>query len=310
MTYAILFPGQGIQHVGMGADLFDKHPELLGAVADEVLGWPLRDVCLNGPEDVLIRTDHLQPALYALSYVLWQELAPHLTEPPTAAAGHSLGEYTALAAAGAFDFAAGLGLVAERGRAMAEAAQTDPGGMVAVLGIDDERAEEAARTRRADGGRLWVANFNGPGQVVLAGGAHDLDWITAHVRDFGGRRVIPLKVAGAFHTPFMDVAVGPLAAALNEIEFGQTSTPVWTNLTATPVEDHRTALLQQLVAPVRFTQTLDGMGEAGIRMFLHIGPGNVTATMAKRTVPESEVHHFSHVADVEEAAERVGSLIQ
>ena len=310
MTYAILFPGQGIQHVGMGADLFDKHPDLLGAVADEVLGWPLRDVCLNGPEDVLTRTDHLQPALYALSYVLWQELSSHLTEPPAAAAGHSLGEYTALAAAGAFDFATGLGLVAARGRAMAEAAQADPGGMVAVLGIDDEGAEEAARTRRADGGRLWVANFNGPGQVVLAGGAHDLDWITAHVRDFGGRRVIPLNVAGAFHTPFMDAAVGPLAAALDEIELGQTSIPVWTNLTAAPVEDHRTALLQQLVAPVRFTQTLAGMGEAGIRMFLHIGPGNVTATMAKRTVPASEVHHFSHVADVEEAAERVGSLIQ
>ena len=310
MTYAILFPGQGIQHVGMGADLFEKHPDLLGSVADDILGWSLRDVCLNGPEEVLTQTDHLQPALYALSLVLWQELAPHLTEPPAAAAGHSLGEYTALAAAGAFDFATGLGLVAARGRAMADAATAAASGMVAVLGIDDAAAEEAARTRRADGGSLWVANFNGPGQVVLAGGAHDLEWMTTHVGDFGGRRVIPLKVAGAFHSPFMDVAVGPLAAALDDVEIAQTSIPVWTNLTAGPVEDHRTALLQQLVAPVRFTQTLAGMGEAGIRMFLHIGPGNVTATMAKRTVPDSEAHHLSHVADVEEAAARLGSLIQ
>ncbi len=310
MTYAILFPGQGIQHVGMGADLFEKHPDLLGSFADDILGWSLRDVCLNGPEDVLTRTDHLQPALFALSFVLWEELAPHVTELPVAAAGHSLGEYTARAAAGAFDFATGLRLVAARGRAMADAAARDTSGMVAILGIEDSQAEAAARTRRADGGSLWVANFNGPGQVVLAGGTHDLEWITARAADFGGRRVIPLKVAGAFHSPFMDTAVGPLAQALDKIELGELSIPVWTNLTATPVEDHRTALLQQLVAPVRFTQTLAGMGEAGVRLFLHIGPGNITATMAKRTVPDSDVHHFSHVADVEEAAQRVGSLIQ
>jgi [acyl-carrier-protein] S-malonyltransferase len=310
VTYAILFPGQGIQHVGMGADLFEKHPRLLGTVADEILGWSLRDVCLNGPEAELLRTDHLQPALYALSYVLWDELAPLVNEPPAAAAGHSLGEYTALAAAGVFDFAAGLELVAARGRAMSLASQREPGGMVAVLGIDDDRAEEAAAARRAEGGRLWVANFNGPGQVVLAGGAQDLDWLTTHARDFGGRRVIPLNVAGAFHTPFMETAVGPLAEALEHIALASPTFPVWTNLTAAPVADYRTALLQQVVAPVRFTQTLAGMGESGIRMFLHIGPGNVTATMAKRAVPESEVHHFSHVADVEEAAQRIGSLIQ
>ncbi len=310
MTYAILFPGQGIQHVGMGADLFEKHPDLLGPVADEILGWSLRDVCLNGPEEVLAKTDHLQPALYALSYVLWDELSPLLAEPPMAAAGHSLGEYTALAAAGAFDFAAGLELVAARGRAMADAAAQEASGMVAVLGIDDSSAEEAAMTRRADGGRLWVANFNGPGQVVFSGGNHDLEWLTAHAADFGGRRVFPLNVAGAFHSPFMDEAVGPLAEALRHVEFRETSVPVWTNLTAAPVEDSRAALLQQVVAPVRFTQTLAALGEAGVRMFLHIGPGNVTATMAKRTVPGAEAHHFSHVADVEEAAERVGSLIQ
>lgn len=310
MKYAILFPGQGIQHKGMGADLFEKHPDLLGGVADEVLGWSLRDVCLYGPEEELLRTDHLQPALYALSYVLWDELAPLVVEPPAAAAGHSLGEYTALAAAGVFDFATGLELVAARGRAMADAALAEPSGMVAVLGIDDDQAEAAATARRAEGGRLWVANLNGPGQVVLAGGSHDLDWLSTHVRDFGGRRVIPLKVAGAFHTPFMETAVGPLAEALDRIDFAPPRFPVWTNLTAAPVSDYRTALLQQVVAPVRFTQTLSGMGDAGIRMYLHIGPGNVTATMAKRTVPESEVHHFSHVTDVEEAAERIGSLIQ
>jgi [acyl-carrier-protein] S-malonyltransferase len=310
VTYAILFPGQGIQHVGMGADLFEKHPDLLGSVADDILGWSLRDVCLNGPEEELLRTDHLQPALYALSYVLWTELAPLVAKPPLGAAGHSLGEYTALAAAGVFDFATGLELVATRGRAMATAASREPQGMMAVLGIEDGAAEEAAMARRADGGKLWVANFNGPGQVVLAGGAHDLEWLKAHASDFGARRVIPLKVAGAFHSPFMESAIGPLVDALDQVAFAESTFPVWTNLTAGPVDDYRTALLRQVVAPVRFTQTLAGLAEAGVQVFLHIGPGNVTATMAKRTVPDSEVHHFSHVADVEEAAERVASLIQ
>ena len=309
MKYAILFPGQGIQHVGMGEDLFDKHPELLGSVADEILGWSLRDVCLTGPEEALMRTDHLQPALYALSYVLWTELAPRVV-PPTAAAGHSLGEYTALAAAGVFDFVTGLRLVAARGRAMAAASSGEPSGMVAVLGIDDAQAEAAARARRAEGGRLWVANFNGPGQVVLAGGQHDLEWASTHMKDFGGRKVIPLNVAGAFHSPFMEAAVGPLADALDHVTLAAPAVPVWCNLTAAPTEDHRTALLQQVVAPVRFTQTLAGMAAAGIEAFLHVGPGNVTATMAKRTVPEAEVHHFSHLVDIEEATERIGALVQ
>ena len=166
------------------------------------------------------------------------------------------------------------------------------------------------RARRSDGGRLWVANFNGPGQVVLAGGIHDIEWLTDHASDFGGRRVIPLKVAGGFHSPFMEEAVGPLARALESVEFRPASFPVWTNLTGGPVDDYRTALLQQVVAPVRFTDTLVGMGAAGISNFLHVGPGSVTATMAKRSVKGSEVHHISHLSDIEETVAWLGSLVQ
>lgn len=310
MTFAILFPGQGIQAVGMGADLFDKRPDLLGPAADEVLGWSLRDVCLNGPEEELVKTDHLQPALYALSYALWDEISTHLPGTAAATAGHSLGEYTALAAAGVFDFLTGLELVAARGQAMADAAAGEASGMVAVLGIDDVAAEKAAMARRTQGGALWVANFNGPGQVVLAGGSQDLEWMAANASDYGGRKVVPLKVAGAFHSPFMESAVAPLAVALDKVEMREPSFPVWTNLTATPVDDYRTALLRQVVSPVRFTQTLAGMDEAGIRMFLHVGPGNVTATMARRTVRDAAVHHVSHIADVKEAVAQIGSLIQ
>lgn len=293
----------------MGADLFDHRPDLLGPSADEVLGWSLRDVCLNGPEEELVRTDRAQPALYALAFALWMELSERVPVPG-AAAGHSLGEYTALGAAGVFGYEPGLALVAARGRAMADAAGREPSTMAAVMGIDTDRAAAAAEERRAAGGKLWVANFNGPGQVVFAGGAHDVEWLVAHAGEYGGRRVIPLSVAGAFHSPFMEEAVGPLAAALDATDFAPPAFPVWANLTAGPVEDHRAALLQQLVAPVLFTQTLEGMGASGIRGFLHIGPGTVTATIAKRTVNGADTHSLNRLEGIDEAVAWIESLVQ
>ncbi|HUG74856.1 MAG TPA: acyltransferase domain-containing protein, partial [Acidimicrobiia bacterium] len=163
MSLAVLFPGQGSQHVGMGGDLFDARPDLLGEAADEVLGWSLRRLCLDGPEEALTGTDRAQPALYAVAYALWRTLVDHLDGPPQASAGHSLGEYTALVAADALSYAAGLALVAARGRAMAAAADLEPSGMAALIGGDDAAAQALAVTRRDLGGRLWVANLNAPG---------------------------------------------------------------------------------------------------------------------------------------------------
>ncbi len=308
MTFAILFPGQGSQHVGMGADLFDARPDLLGDRADRVLGWSLRSMCLDGPEESLTRTEHAQPALFALSYALWDALAGTLPGPPAAAAGHSLGEYTALAAAGVFSFDDGLALVAARGRAMADAADREPSGMAALIGGSEGDAESLAAVRRAEGGRLWVANVNAPGQVVVAGGIEDVAWAGEHARDHGIRRAIPLKVAGAFHSPFMEPAAAEFGAAVAAITPAGPAFPVWANATAAPYgADVAGTLIAQLTAPVRFAETLAGMASAGIRTFVHVGPGDVTAGLAARSVDGAETITVSSLDDVGGAAERLSA---
>jgi [acyl-carrier-protein] S-malonyltransferase len=299
MSFAVLFPGQGSQKVGMGADLFDSRADLLGDAADEVLGWSLRTVCLDGPEEELMRTDRAQPALYALSYALWAELEPALSAAPAALAGHSLGEYTALAAAGSFDYLTGLGLVAARGRAMAAAAASAVSGMAALVGADEATAEDLAATRRAEGGALWVANINAPGQVVVAGGEEDVAWAAEHAPGFGVRRVVRLKVAGAFHTPFMEPAAAPLGEALVGAAPAPPRLPVWANSTAAPYgPDVAGTLLGQLTEPVRFAASLSGMAASGIGIFVHVGPGDVTAGLARKSVEGAETHTVAAPAAV------------
>jgi [acyl-carrier-protein] S-malonyltransferase len=299
MTIAVLFPGQGSQAPGMGADLFDARPDLLGEAADAVLGWSLRDVCLDGPPEELTRTDRAQPALFAVCYALWEAVRDRIAGPPVAAAGHSLGEYTALAAAGALSFADGLRLVAARGAAMQAAAHREPSGMAALLGADPAAAEGMAAARRAGGGRLWVANVNAPGQVVVAGGGEDLDWAARHAAEHGVRRVVPLQVAGAFHSPFMAPAVAPLRAALTGVSFSAPAFPVWANTTAAPhVGDVAATLLDQITSAVRFSATLAGMADAGVTTFVHVGPGDVTAGLARRSVQGAETVVVSSLGDL------------
>ncbi len=298
MRYAILFPGQGSQFVGMGSDVLEARPDLLGDRADEVLGWSLRAVCTGGPEQRLTATEVAQPALFALSYALWEAVAAVLPVPPAAAAGHSLGEYTALAAAGALGFDDGLRLVAARGAAMGRAAAAREGAMAALLGGDLDTARAVTAERRDAGGSLWVANDNAPGQVVVAGAAADVAWICDEGRARGFRRAVPLKVAGAFHTPFMQPAALELAAALDGTSFGVPAFPVWTNVAARPGEDPAADLAAQLVGPVRFRESLEAMAAAGIEAFVHIGPGDVTAGMARRTVPGATVLAVGTLEDV------------
>jgi [acyl-carrier-protein] S-malonyltransferase len=305
MSVAVLFPGQGSQHVGMGAELFELRPDLLGDEADEILGWSLRDVCLDGPEETLTRTEHAQAALFAMSYALWEEFREAYDGDIAAAAGHSLGEYTALAAAGAVSYRDALRVVARRGEAMARAADMEPSGMAALIGADAHLASEVVDLRRAAGGRLEVANINAPGQVVVAGSQEDIQWLADSARDLGVRRAIPLKVAGAFHSSFMESAAGEVGEALSQIEFSSPEFPVWSNTTARPHETTKMAetLRSQVVSTVRFEECLEGMAEGGVDTFVHIGPGDVTAGMAKRTVDGAEVHVVSETGDIPGAAE-------
>ena len=297
-NYAILFPGQGSQYVGMGADVLAERADLLGDTADAVLGWSLRGVVAEGPDEELTRTDRAQPALYAIAYALWDVLSDSLPGPPAATAGHSLGEYTALAASGALDFSDGLALVVERGAAMAEAAALDPSSMAALMGVDAKGAELIAARRREEGGKLWVANLNAPNQIVLAGGTADIDWLVANADQFGARRAIPLNVAGAFQSPYMASAAERLSGALEAATFAESDFPVYANVTARPMSNPPTQLAQQLTEPVRFSESIEHMAADGVDAFIHVGPGNVTAVLARRSAADAETYTVSEIEDV------------
>lgn len=286
--------------MGMGAELFETRPELLGDRTDAILGWSLREMCLEGPDEALTRTEHAQPALFAVSYALWELLSEAVSVTPAAGAGHSLGEYTALAAAGALDYESGLQVVARRGMAMAAASDMEPSGMAALIGADEEKATAVASERSRVGGRLQVANINAPGQIVVAGAVDDIGWLTDNASRLGVRRAVPLKVAGAFHTSFMAPAAARVAEALSGVTIAEPRFPVWSNTTARP---HRPgeiadALVEQMVSPVRFRESLEGMAADGIDTFVHVGPGDVTAGLVRRTLKDARVLTVSEAGDV------------
>jgi [acyl-carrier-protein] S-malonyltransferase len=280
---AFTFPGQGSQAPGVGGP-WTRHPswELVGE-ASEATGRDLEHLLLHAEADELRQTRNAQLSTFVASLIVL-DAVERLGVAPSAVAGHSLGEYTALVAAGVLSFEDGARLVAARGDAMQLAADERAGTMAAVLGLDDDDVEVACA--RVDGD-VWVANYNAPGQVVVAGCPEAIEQAGKAAKDLGAKKVLPVAVSGAFHTPFMTPARELLRKAIASADLRDGDTPVYANVDATAhtaADDWAGLLAAQLCSPVRWRQTLHAMAEAGCVTFVELGPGTVLSGMAKRTV--------------------------
>lgn len=282
---AYVFPGQGSQYVGMGLDLVQTFSAAKAVMeqADEVLGFPLSHLCFEGPEEELRQTINAQPALVAVSFACLQAMREatggHLTKPAFVA-GHSLGEYTALAAANVIDFATAIFLARERGRLMYEAGLKQPGSMVAIMGID-----EAIVTRVCQETDTQIANFNCPGQLVISGGSENLAKASDLAKARGASRVIPLVVSGAFHSALMQPAVDSMTRIIANITFQEPTIPIIANTTAQPVTtvaEIKGELSRQLCHGVQWQRSIEYMVNAGVSTFIEIGPGKALTGLIKR----------------------------
>jgi [acyl-carrier-protein] S-malonyltransferase len=297
---AFVFPGQGSQTVGMGQDLVDALPaaRALFAGADETLGYPLSEVILRGPEDDLRLTENTQPAILLVSVALYRAL----DLVPAVVAGHSLGEYSALVAAGSLRFGDAIRLVHRRGRYMQEAVPEGQGIMLALIGAEIEQVQEAVATV---GGAVDVANYNAPGQLVIAG---EPAATKAAAERSGARQVVGLPVSAPFHCRLMRPAEERLAADLDRVDLGDLQVPLYNNVDAhriTTAEEARDGLKRQVSRPVRWTQIVERLiAEEGIHTFVEVGPGNVLSGLIRRidrNVKRLSAHDCASVASVREA---------
>ena len=297
--FAYLFPGQGSQHVGMAAALAEAYPAARAALqeADDVLGFALSRLCFAGPEETLTDTVNAQPALLAASVAALRALAAEFGEsggwsPPAVAgaaanfvAGHSLGEYTALVAAGSLAYADALRLVRTRGQLMKEAGQAAPGLMAAILGLDEAQVAAVCAAATQAGGIAQVANDNCPGQVVISGDRAGMEAAMAALAAAGAKKIMPLAVSIAAHSPLMQPAADALRAAIEATPVAAPAVPVVGNTTGAPLSTAaaiRAELAAQLTGSVRWTATVQAMSAAGAATFVEVGPGEVLSGLVKR----------------------------
>jgi [acyl-carrier-protein] S-malonyltransferase len=290
-SLAWVFPGQGSHYVGMGKDFYDSSPAARAIFheADVVLGFDLSGLCFDGPAELLTDTVNQQPALVTVSVAVLAALRSvgKLTQAPAFVAGHSLGEFSALVAAGALDFAPAVRLVRERGRLMKAAGEETPGAMAAVLSLDDKVVEAvcAEASQRVGGLGVVCANYNAPGQIVVSGEKTALEAASALAKERGARRVIPLAVSMASHSPLMAGAAREFATAVAAAPWRDARVPVVANVTARPistVEEIKAELVAQLTSPVRWTDSVEYMAAQGVTEFLEIGPKDVLAGLIHR----------------------------
>lgn len=279
---AFVFPGQGSQYVGMGKDIYESSPEAkkIFERADDALGFALSKICFEGPDEQLKQTENTQPAIFLHSVAALSGLRAK----PSMVAGHSLGEYSALYAAGAIDFEDAIRLVRLRGELMQRCGMEQPGTMAAVIGLDEKTIGEVCCTAWSTG-IVQAANFNSPGQVVISGSVAGVREAMKLAKERGAKLVKELNVSGAFHSPLMQSAQEGLQAAIEKTNFRDASVPVYANVTAqavTSASEIKELLVKQLTNPVRWTETVQNMAAAGATEFLEVGPGAVLQGLIKR----------------------------
>ena len=293
MKQAYVFPGQGSQFSGMGKELYENN-ELAKSMfdkADEILGFPITKVMFEGSDEELKQTKVTQPAVFLHSVIL----AKVLGVKPDAVAGHSLGEFSALVASEALSFEDGLRLVAKRAMAMQKCCESQPGGMAAILGLDDATIEQVCE--EIDG-VVIAANYNCPGQLVISGANDAVDAACVKLKEAGARRALRLPVGGAFHSPLMEAARVELEQAISEVEFHTPVCPIYQNVDAKPQTDPeiiKANILAQLTAPVRWTQIAQNMIADGCDNFVELGPGAVLQGMIKKVSSEVSVESKSNI---------------
>ena len=286
---AFVFPGQGAQFVGMGKDLYENSAlaKELFEKANDILGYRITDIMFNGTDEDLRQTKVTQPAVFLHSVIsalcMGDDFKPEMT------AGHSLGEFSALVAAGALSFEDGLKLVYARAMAMQKACEIQPSTMAAIIALSDEKVEEICEQVTAEGEVCVAANYNCPGQIVISGSIEGINKACELMKAAGAKRALPLKVGGAFHSPLMEPARAELADAIAHTDFHAPKCPVYQNVNAEPQTDPETIkknLIAQLTAPVRWTQTVQNMIAAGADTFVEVGPGAVLQGLVKKISSE------------------------
>lgn len=286
---AYVFPGQGAQFVGMGKSIYDSHPDIKAMFekANEILGFCITDLMFEGTDEDLRQTKVTQPAIFLHSVLLAKSLGDDFK--PEMTAGHSLGEFSALVAAGALSFEDGLKLVYRRALAMQRACEAQPSTMAAILGLEDSVVEKVLESIPEV---VVAANYNSPGQLVISGSIEGINIACEKLKEAGAKRALPLKVGGAFHSPLMNPAKEELAEAINSTHFSKPICPIYQNVTAKPTDDPekiKANLIAQLTSPVQWTQIVQNMAADGLTLCVELGPGSVLQGLVKKIAPQVEV---------------------
>jgi [acyl-carrier-protein] S-malonyltransferase len=286
MKKAYVFPGQGSQFVGMGLDLYQNHDQAKKRfeLADSILGFEISKIMFEGTMEELTRTDVTQPAIFIHSVIAYEVSG---MENPDMVAGHSLGEFSALVANGSLSFEEGLKLVSLRAREMQKACEINPSTMAAVLGLDNDTVDAVCAS--VEGAVVVPANYNCPGQLVISGSFEGIEVATEKLKEAGAKRVLPLKVGGAFHSPLMEPARIELQKAIEALTFNTPICPIYQNATAMPSAEPQTIknnLITQLTAPVKWTQSVEHMSKDGATEFVEFGPGQVLTGLIKKIIPQ------------------------